>query len=137
MTPHEELRRGIGEIFGSDGTLLFNSGYHANIGVIPALVDAEDEIFSDELNHASLIDACRLAKAPVSIYRHTDCDHLENLLKRPRTKGRRLIVTESLFSMDGDLAPLAEIATLAKRYDATLYIDEAHACGVEREGPLP
>lgn len=137
MSPHETLQKTIGGFFGSDGVLLFNSGYHANIGAIPTLVDREGEIFSDVANHASIIDACRLSKVPVSIYRHCDPNHLEELLKRPATRRPRLIITESLFSMDGDHAPLIEIANLAEKYDALLYIDEAHAfgtCGPDGRG---
>lgn len=131
-----------------ESSLLFNSGYHANIGVIPALADENTIIFSDEFNHASIIDGCRLSKAKTVIYRHNDMGHLEELLKNPPQppfvkggdshfvpplkKGVRgiLIITESVFSMEGDLAPLEDLKELAEKYDALLYVDEAHAVGM-------
>ncbi len=114
----------------TEAALVLSSGYAANLAAVSALAGPEDAIFSDELNHASLIDGCRLARAVVHVYRHLDCDHLAKLLRREgRRARRRLIVTDTLFSMDGDLAPLADLIELAERFDALLLIDEAHATG--------
>ncbi len=108
---------------------LFGSGYAANTGVLAALARPGDAIFSDELNHASIIDGCRLSRAEVAVYPHRDLAALEAALARAAHR-RRLVVTESLFSMDGDLADLAALSTLCARYDAALIVDEAHAMGV-------
>jgi 8-amino-7-oxononanoate synthase len=111
--------------------LLFGSGYAANVGAISALVDEDSIVFSDRLNHASLIDGCRLSRARVHVYEHGDCNHVEQLLRAYRAEGRTaLLITESLFSMDGDFAPLAELRALCDRYEVGLYVDEAHALGV-------
>jgi 8-amino-7-oxononanoate synthase len=110
--------------------LLFGSGYLANIGVLTALLGRGDAVFSDRLNHASIIDGCRLSGATIYRYRHCDVDHLASLLDRTDAGARKLIVTESVFSMDGDVAPLPEIADLAERHGAALVVDEAHAAGV-------
>ncbi len=130
MSPHEQLRRALGAFFSAEAALLFNSGYHANVGAIPALVGPSDLLFSDALNHASLIDGCRLARCPTHIYRHGDTDHLAELLEQHPATGERWIITESVFSMDGDQAPLEAIAQLATQYNANIYLDEAHAVGV-------
>jgi 8-amino-7-oxononanoate synthase len=129
MDAHEELEREIADWMGCDAALLFGSGYHANIGTIAALAGPEDEVFSDELNHASLIDGCRLARARVSIYPHRDSGALGRLLAGSRAR-RKLVVTDSIFSMDGDAAPLDEIVALAETHGAWVMIDEAHATGV-------
>jgi glycine C-acetyltransferase len=130
MALHEELEAKIAAFKGTEAALVFNSGFQANTGVISALVGADDIVFSDALNHASIIDGCRLARAKISVYDHCDLNGLEQMLKEAPRRGRRLIVTESLFSMDGDEAPLTEIVELAERYDAMVMVDEAHATGV-------
>ncbi|HLH77779.1 MAG TPA: 8-amino-7-oxononanoate synthase [Candidatus Binataceae bacterium] len=125
-----ELEQRLARLKGTQAALVFGSGYLANIGVIPALAGSNDIILSDELNHASLIDGCRLAHATVRVYRHRDLDHLKVLLQDARGARRRLIITDSVFSMDGDVAPLADIVELARRFNAAVMIDEAHAVGV-------
>ncbi|MDA8432128.1 MAG: 8-amino-7-oxononanoate synthase [Nitrospiraceae bacterium] len=126
---HEELEKAVAAFKMTDAALLFNSGYTANTASIAALAAEGSTIFSDELNHASIIDGCRLSRARVVIYRHRDAGHLEDLMRRERTD-RKVVVTDSVFSMDGDIAPLPEIYALCRRHDAVLYLDEAHATGV-------
>ena len=127
---HEELENALATFKKSEATILFNSGYAANTGIIPALVQEGDVVFSDSLNHASIIDGCRLSRAVVQVYRHKDVNQLETLLRREQTTGRKLIVTDGVFSMDGDIAPLPDIVALADRYGALLLVDDAHATGV-------
>jgi 8-amino-7-oxononanoate synthase len=130
MTIHRRLEERLAAWEGSEACLLFGSGYLANIGTIGALAGAGDTVFSDELNHASIVDGCRLSHAEVVVYRHLDAEHLAWSLRRHGGDGRRrLIVTDSVFSMDGDIAPLAEIVELAKEYGARVMVDEAHATG--------
>lgn len=130
MTLHEELERKITEFKGTGTALVFNSGFQANTGVISTLVGEGDAVFSDALNHASIIDGCRLSRAKAAVYAHLDMNRLEHELKQAQSVRRRLIVTESLFSMDGDEAPLADIVGLAERHGAMVMVDEAHATGV-------
>jgi 8-amino-7-oxononanoate synthase len=126
------LEEKLAEFQETERALVFGSGYLANLGAISALAGPDDAIFSDELNHASMIDGCRLSRASVYRYAHCDIDQLEAKLQHADEHGarRKLIVTESVFSMDGDVAPLAEIAELKDRYGAALLVDEAHADGV-------
>ena len=127
---HSKLEKELADFEGQEAALLFPSGFAANTGTIPTLVNEQDVIFSDRLNHASLIDGCRLSKAQIRIYRHDRIDELERQMQDSGSFRRRLIVTDSVFSMDGDLAPLEEIAWLGKKYDAAILIDEAHGTGV-------
>jgi glycine C-acetyltransferase len=129
MALHEELEEKIAGLKGTEAALVFNSGFQANVGIIPTLAGEGDVIFSDELNHASIIDGCRLARAKTIVYPHCDMEALQDALKNTLVVGRKLIVTETLFSMDGDETPLAEIVELAERYGALVMVDEAHATG--------
>ncbi len=130
LPPHTELEQALATFKHTPSALLFGSGYLANLGVIPSLITRGGLIFADRLCHASLIDGARLSGADLRVYRHRDLNHLESLLKRTTSGRPRLIVTDGLFSMDGDLAPLQELATLAEQFGATLYVDDAHGTGV-------
>src|SRR5262245_39648452 len=128
MSIHAELEDRLAEFKGKDAALLFGSGYLAITGTIAALARRGDVVFSDELNHASIIDGCRLAGAETFVYRHADVEHLEWGLRQADGRGA-LIVTESVFSMDGDVAPLEDIVEIARHFDVRLMVDEAHAVG--------
>jgi 8-amino-7-oxononanoate synthase len=131
---HRELEERIARFKGSEAALILSTGYMANIGLLTTLVGAGDLIVSDELNHASIVDGCRLSRAEVWVYQHRAMDHLEALLKRSSHR-RRLIVTDGVFSTEGTIAPLPEIRQLADRYGALVMVDDAHATGVlGREG---
>jgi 8-amino-7-oxononanoate synthase len=130
MELHALLEKKLAEFKGTEAALVFGSGYHANLGCIPALVGTGDTILSDELNHASIIDGCRLSGARTRVFGHRNMGHLEELLASAPPTGQRLIVTDSVFSMDGDVAPLKEIATLAREHRAWVMVDEAHATGM-------
>lgn len=130
MTLHEELESKIAELKGTEAALVFNSGFQANTGILSTLVGEGDVVLSDALNHASIIDGCRLSRAKVVVYGHCDIDQLERSLRDAPSNARKLIVTESLFSMDGDEAPLADIVNLAEKHGAMVMVDEAHATGV-------
>ena len=127
---HAELESKIAEFKSTEAAILFSSGYLANVGTIAALVGEGDTVFSDELNHASIIDGCRLSRATVEVYPHLDTDSLEQMVSRSRTGGKKLIVTDTVFSMDGDLTDLGEICSISERYGCMLMVDEAHAMGV-------
>ncbi|MCY3647431.1 MAG: 8-amino-7-oxononanoate synthase [Chloroflexi bacterium] len=126
---HEVLEGRLAALKGQEAALLYSSGYLANLGVLTALARPGDVIFSDALNHASIIDGCRLSGAETKVYRHCDAGHLGELLAATPAR-RRLIVSETVFSMDGDVAPLPSLVELAQAYDAVLVLDEAHATGV-------
>lgn len=128
FTPHESLIARL-EAFTGTGIALFSSGWHANLGLLPTLATEGDLIVSDKLNHASLIDGCRLSRADVGVYAHGDVNAVDRALTRSRAR-RKIVVTESLFSMDGDLAPLADLHDVCTKHEAFLYVDEAHAYGV-------
>jgi 8-amino-7-oxononanoate synthase len=122
---HAELESAVADWKHTDRALVFSSGYTANVGVLAALGAPEVTVLSDELNHASIIDGCRLGRSTVAVYRHHDLEHLAALLAA--TSGRRVVVTDSVFSMDGDVADIAALADLCVRHDALLVLDEAHA----------
>ncbi|MBI2151000.1 MAG: 8-amino-7-oxononanoate synthase [Acidobacteria bacterium] len=129
MSLHRRLEEKLASFKGTEAALLFSTGYMANLGILGALAEPQDVIFSDALNHASIIDGCRLSRAAVRVYPHKDVDSLEKMLQEGTGFQRRFLITDTLFSMDGDLAPLPGLAALAARYDAHLIVDEAHATG--------
>ncbi|HWH80264.1 MAG TPA: 8-amino-7-oxononanoate synthase [Candidatus Binatus sp.] len=130
MTLHEELEAKLAKFKGCEAALVFNSGFQANSGILATLVGDGDVIFSDALNHASIIDGCRLSRAQTRVYPHCDLDSLETQLKKAASGARKLIVTESIFSMDGDESPLVGIVELAEKYGAMVMVDEAHGTGI-------
>ena len=130
MTIHEDLERRLAEFKHTEASLVFQSGFTANLGVLQSLVREGDVIISDELNHASIIDGIRLSKAERSIFKHKDMDDLERHLEKHREKRVKLVVTDGVFSMDGDIAPLPAIVERAERFGALVMVDDAHASGV-------
>ena len=133
MTVHRRLEERLAAFESTEACVLFGCGYLANLGVLGALAGRGDVVYSDALNHASIVDGCRLSRARTFVYRHGDLEHLRWGLRHERELGearRRVIVTDAVFSMDGDVAPLADLAELADRHGARLVVDEAHATGV-------
>jgi 8-amino-7-oxononanoate synthase len=129
MDVHAELEEAMARFKGSEGCLTFSAGYMANLGILSTLGSPDTTIFSDEWNHASIVDGCRLSRARVEVYRHMDVTHLEDLLRASSSR-RKIVVTDSVFSMDGDIAPLPDLVTVKDRYGAILVVDDAHATGV-------
>ena len=127
--PHHQLETQLAAFVGKPAALLFSTGYMANLGVVQALVGKADTVFADKLNHASLNDAMLLSRAPIKRYRHGDMKQLAQQLEQTRS-GRKLIITDAVFSMDGDIAPLPELLALCERHDAWLLVDDAHGFGV-------
>ncbi|HHV26430.1 MAG TPA: glycine C-acetyltransferase [Tissierellia bacterium] len=131
MDIHEELEKLLAEFKREEAAFIYQSGFNCNAGTIQAITEKGDLIISDELNHASIIDGSRLSKADKTIYKHSDIDHLEKVLKENRDKYNNiLIITDGVFSMDGDIAKLPEIVELAEKYEAMTYVDDAHGSGV-------
>lgn len=131
---YEKLEQELAKFKGAEAALVFNTGYMANVGTISAVVNQGDVVFSDALNHASIIDGCRLCKGQTVIYRHADMNHLAELLANTPCLGRRFIVTDGVFSMDGDIAPLDQIVGHAEKHGAMVMVDDAHAVGVIGQG---
>lgn len=127
---HEDFEKRLAEFKHTEAALVFQSGFTANVGVISSILTDEDVVISDELNHASIIDGIRLTKAKRRIYKHNDLDDLEKALKETQDSRVRLVVTDGVFSMDGDIAPLPQIVELCEKYDALVMVDDAHASGV-------
>ncbi len=134
---YAEFEDFLAKIYNKDAALLFNSGYHANVGIMSGLLSKKDAVFCDKLNHASIIDGIRLSGAELHRFKHLDYDHLDLLLKKHRESAQNaIIITESLFSMDGDRADFEKLIELKEKYDAILVVDEAHAFGVYGETGL-
>ena len=129
FAPHHQLEAQLAEFVAKPAALLFSTGYMANLGVVQALVGKDDTVYADKLNHASLNDAMLLSRAALKRYRHGDMEQLDQLLGKVN-QGRKLIITDAVFSMDGDLAPLPELLALCERHDAWLLVDDAHGFGV-------
>jgi 8-amino-7-oxononanoate synthase len=130
LAVHERLEKALAGFKKTEACAVFPSGWHANLGALPALMGPGDTVVLDRLAHASLVDGARLSRADLLVFKHNDVEDLERVLRRAPVTGRRWIVTESVFSMDGDVAPLCEMVFVAERYNARLYVDEAHGTGV-------
>ncbi|OCA89560.1 glycine C-acetyltransferase [Pradoshia sp. D12] len=130
MDMHIELEEKLAKFKHTEAALVFQSGFTTNQGVLSAILTQEDVVISDELNHASIIDGIRLTKATRRVYKHVDMNSLEDVLKETQSYRKRLVVTDGVFSMDGNIAPLPEIVELAEKYDALIMVDDAHASGV-------
>jgi glycine C-acetyltransferase len=131
MSMHLELERRFADFKHADEALMFQSGFTANAGTVAAILDKDDVIVSDRLNHASIIDGARLSRAEIKVFEHRDADHADALLAQTKRPGRRqLLVTDGVFSMDGDIAPLPALVEVAEKHDAIMMIDDAHASGV-------
>ena len=131
MRIHIELEEKIAAFKGVEACVVFQSGFSANAGTVSSILGKDDFILSDELNHASIIDGARLSKAKIKVFRHKDVAHAEQLLKEVANEpGRKLVITDGVFSMDGDIGPVAELADLCERYGAIMMVDDAHASGV-------
>lgn len=131
---HQKLDKALAEFKKAEAVISFQSGFCANLGTIPAIVGKEDFIFSDELNHASIIDGCRLSGSTVIRYKHADPDDLEKQIKAVNTQNKKLVVTDGVFSMDGDITPLPQLLKVAQKYNALLMVDDAHGEGVLGKG---
>lgn len=134
MTLHEQLEQRLAQFKRAEAVVTLQSGFTANLATIPAIVGKGDVIFSDELNHASIIDACRLSRATVVRYNHNDIDDLQKVIRKTTIYNRRLIVTDGVFSMDGDIAPLPQLVQVAKEHNIMLMVDDAHGEGVLGRG---
>ncbi|MGH9705033.1 MAG: glycine C-acetyltransferase [Candidatus Acidiferrales bacterium] len=131
MKMHMDLEQQIAKFKGSEACVVFQSGFAANAGTVSAILGKEDLIISDELNHASIIDGCRLSKATIKVFRHKDLEDCERILKETENwAGNKLLITDGVFSMDGDIAPLAQLCDLAEKYNCIMMIDDAHSSGV-------
>ena len=135
---NRSLEENIASFKGTEAAVILNSGYTANTGIIPSIAGEGDLLFSDELNHASIIDGCRLSRARLFVYRHRDVNHLDSLMRGALSssgmRGRSVVVTDTVFSMDGDIAPLPDLCDLCRSKDAVLYLDDAHGTGVLGKG---
>jgi len=134
MTMHRELERRFADFKGAEDALLFQSGFTANAGTVAAVLGKEDVIVSDELNHASIIDGARLSRASINVYPHKDVEAADRLLESTAGARRQLLITDGVFSMDGDIAPLPALVEIAERHGAIMMVDDAHASGVLGDG---
>jgi 8-amino-7-oxononanoate synthase len=131
---HGNLENKLAQFKNTESALVFNSGYAANTGIIPSIADEGTLLLSDELNHASIIDGCRLSRAETIVYEHNNVAHIADLLEKNESAKNKIVLTDSVFSMDGDIAPLDDIVDVCRRFNAVLYIDDAHATGVIGNG---